>query len=238
MARNQCPAFVGLSRYLGTMTTHSYPVVVGAPGLPPPSAPAPAAGWPPTAQPPSLQKPGPPRRVGLWVLAVVATVCSIAALVLGALALSKVSQMKAAASGALPTTPLTAPAAPPQLFDDAADRGLCQAIPDLMRERNKADKAFQALPSGSPESKAAIPAYKSGVQDWAMRMEAVLAAHAQPDRYLTRTLQRYIDDLLLYAQNIYPNKTDPFDQRTWDLNVVDYGGALGRCYQLGIGWQS
>jgi hypothetical protein len=215
------------------MTTHTYPVVVGAPNLPPP--PAPAAGWPSTTPPPSFPPPRPPRRVGVWILAVVAAVCSVAALALGGLALTKVSQVQSTPPAA--PTSVTAPAAAPQLFDDAADRALCQAIPDLMRERNDADNTYQALPAGSPERRAAMPAYKSGVQDWAGRMETVLAAHAQPDRYLTRTLQRYIDDKLLYAQNIYPNKTDPYDKPTWDTGVIDYGGALGRCNQLGIGWQ-
>lgn len=218
------------------MTTHTFPVVVGAPNVPPPAAPAPAAGWPGAGQPPSFQPPrGPRRGVGLWIVAVVAAVCSVAALVLGVLALSKVSQVQSMPSPS-PTT-VTAPAAAPLLFDDAADRALCQAIPDLMRERNNADNAYQALAAGSPERRAAMPAYKAGVQDWAGRMEVLLAAHAQPDRYLTRTLQRYVDDKLLYAQNIYPSKVDPFDKPTWDMGVVDYGGALGRCNQLGIGWQ-
>jgi hypothetical protein len=171
----------------------------------------------------------------LWILAVVTALCSVAAMVLGGLALAKVSQVQSSPPAA-PTT-VTAPAAAPQLFDDAADRALCQAIPDLMRERDKADNAFQALPAGSAERSAAIPGYKAGVQDWAGRLEAVLASRAQPDRYLTRTLQRYIDDKLLYAQNIYPNKpSDPFDKPTWDAGVVDYGGALGRCNQLGLVW--
>ena len=217
------------------MTTHSYPVVVGAPSMPP-TAPPRASGWPSAEQPLPFQPPRGPRGFGLWVLAVVAAVCSVAALVLGVLALSKVSQISAAAPVAPATTGMTAAA--PHLFDDAADRSLCQVLPDLMRERNSADAAYQALPVGSAERSAAIPAYKSGVQDWAGRMEAVLAAHAQPDRYLTRTLQRYLDDTLLYAQNIYPNKSDPFDKVTWDTGAVDYGGALGRCNQLGIGWQS
>lgn len=214
------------------MTTHTYPVVVGAPSLPPP--PAPAGGWPSVTPPPSFQPPRPPRRAGLWILAVVAAVCSVAAMVLGGLALSKVSQVQSSPPAA-PAT-VAAPVAAPQLFDDPADRALCQAIPDLMRERDKADNAFQALPAGSGERSAAIPGYKAGVQDWAGRMEAVLASHAQPDRYLTRTLQRYIDDTLLYAQNIYPNKSDRFDKPTWDAGAVDYGGALGRCNQLGLVW--
>ena len=39
----------------------------------------------------------------------------------------------------------------PILFDDAADRPLCEALPDLMRERNEADRVYQALPVGSAE---------------------------------------------------------------------------------------
>ena len=124
------------------------------------------------------------------------------------------------------------------VFDDDADRALCEAIPDLMRERDEADQALQALPPAqTPDRDAAIPGYKAAVQDWANRIQKVLATHADPDRYLTRTLQRYIDDKLLYAQNIYLGKpADPFDEDTWNVGVVDYGGALGRCQQLGIRW--
>src|ERR1700739_3144630 len=109
------------------MTTHTYAVVAGAPSLPPP--PAPASGWPSGTPRPSFQPPRLPRRLGLWILAVVAAVCSVAALVLGGLALSKVSEGQSTS----PASPISAPAAAPQLFDDAADRALCQAIPDLMR---------------------------------------------------------------------------------------------------------
>ncbi|WP_441964609.1 hypothetical protein [Mycolicibacterium houstonense] len=160
-----------------------------------------------------------------------AALASVAALALGVIAVSKQPQAQQ------PPAQQT-PAAAPILFDEQADRALCEALPDLMRERNAADTAFQALPpAGSAQRNAAIPQYKNDVQDWAQRTQDVLAAHSAPDRYLTRTLQRYIDDKLLYAQNIYPNKTDPFDEATWNAGVVDYGGALGRCNQLGIGWQ-
>ena len=158
---------------------------------------------------------------------------SAAAVVLGGVAFKTAGRTAAPVS-----TTVTAPAPAPVLFDDSADRALCEAIPDLMRERNDADNAYQALPGGSPERNQAIPAYKASAQDWAKRVETVLAAHAQPDRYLTRTLQRYVDDVLLYTQNIYHNKpADRFDKPTWDVGVVDYGGALGRCNQLGVHWQ-
>ena len=171
----------------------------------------------------------------MWILAGVAALASVAAIVLGAVAVTKSSQAQSAASAA---ATITAPPAAPVVFDDDADRALCEAIPDLMRERDEADQALQALPPAqTPERDAAIPGYKAAVQDWANRIQKVLATHADPDRYLTRTLQRYIDDKLLYAQNIYLGKpADPFDEDTWNVGVVDYGGALGRCQQLGIRW--
>jgi hypothetical protein len=172
--------------------------------------------------------------MGVWILAGVAAIASITALVLSVIAVvGKPSDVRPA-----PTTSAAPAPAAPILFDDAADRPLCEALPDLMRERNEADRVYQALPVGSAERSAAMPAYKIGVQVWAGRVQDVLAQHATPDRYLTRTLQRYIDDKLLYAQNIYPNRpADKFDEETWNAGVVDYGGALGRCNQLGIGWQ-
>ena len=220
------------------MTAHVYPTVatppVGAPPTAAPGAAAPAAaGWagPSYTPPPSPRPPRHGRPVLVWVLVGVSVVASAAALVFGGVAL------KATQSTAPVTTTITAAPPTPVLFDDAGDKALCGAISDLMRERDDADQAYQALPAGSPERNAAIPAYKAGVQDWARRMQTVLAAHVQPDRYLTRTLQRYIDDKLLYSQNIYKNKAaDPFDKPTWDTGVVDYGGALGRCNQLGIRW--
>lgn len=164
-------------------------------------------------------------------------VVTVGALVLSGIALNKASQAEATAGG---STIVTAAPLNAQLFEDEADKALCKELPSLMRERNSADRAYQALPpAGSPERNAALPGFKSGVEDWAKRVQAVLNQHASPDRYLTRTLQRYIDDMLLYAQNIYPNKpADTFDEDTWNTGAVSYGGALGRCNQLGVRWQS
>ena len=196
---------------------------------------------PPTVAPPQgpTYPPVPsPRRTpaGVWIAAALALVVSIAALILGVIALNKSPQQVDSTPAAATTA--TPARATPILFDDDADRTLCEAITDLMRERDEADQAFQALPPAqTPERDAAIPGYKVAVQDWAGYLQPVLAAHAEPNRYLTRTLQRYIDDKLLYAQNIYPGKpADPFDKDTWNIGVVDYGGALGRCQQLGIHW--
>lgn len=219
--------------------TAQYTPVVYAPATQVPVQPAPgggAPGWvgPP---PPPATGPGKPRsngQVAVWAAMGVALVTSMVALVVGLVAMKTATTQSTAAS----TTTVTAPAATPVLFDDTADRALCQALPDLMRESNNRNNAFIRTPPESAERKAAIPAFKTASEDWARRTETVLAAHASPDRYLTRTLQRYIDDILLYAQNVYPDRaSDQFDKPTWDLGIVDYGGALGRCEQLGIHWQ-
>ena len=65
----------------------------------------------------------------------------------------------------------------------------------------------------------------------------VLNEHADPPRYLTRTLQQYIDGMLLYSENIYADRgPDPFDKRTYDSAVVAYGGPLATCYKVGVRW--
>ncbi len=61
-----------------------------------------------------------------------------------------------------------------------------------------------------------------------------LNEHAEPPRYLTRTLQQYIDGMLLYSENMYPERgTDPFDNTTYDSAIVAYGGPLGDLLQGG-----
>lgn len=218
--------------------TAQYTPVVYAPPAQVPVQPAPgggAPGWvgPPPAPPTEPGKPRNNAQIAVWAAMGVALVTSMVALVIGLVAMKTATTQSAAPA----TTTVTAPAATPVLFDDTADRSLCQALPDLMRESNNRSNAFITTPVDSAERKAAIPAFKTAAEDWASRTQAVLAAHASPDRYLTRTLQRYIDDILLYSQNIYPERPfDKFDDSTWNLSIVDYGGALGRCQQLGIRW--
>lgn len=217
-------------------TTQTYHYEVGpAPAVQAPAGAPPAGGWVQQGATP----PGNPRPSGtlaLWVTIAVLAVGLIGSLIFSIAALTKVTTAQMSSPS---TTTITAPVAAPQLFNDDADRALCEAIPDLMRERDNADQAYQALPpTGSPERSAAMPAYKQAMEDWARRMEKVIAEHATPDRYLTRTLQRFVDDKLLYSQNIYPARTTPdkFDGATWDTGVVSYGGALGRCQQVGVRW--
>ncbi len=80
--------------------------------------------------------------IALWTAVSASVIVSIAALVMGIVAVSQPSQMPSA-----PST-VTAILAAPVLFDDEADRALSESIVDPMRQRNAADQAFMALPPG------------------------------------------------------------------------------------------
>jgi hypothetical protein len=134
-----------------------------------------------------------------------------------------------------------APAPPPpvgaaQILDRDADKSLCDDIAPLMRENEDHGTQFTALSAGSPEQAAAIPGYRSFVEDWARRTQDVLNRHTEPPRYLTRTLQRFIDDKLLYVEMVQPGRVDKFDASTWQQAAIDYGGPLGTCRDVGVTW--
>ncbi len=79
--------------------------------------------------------------------------------------------------------------------------------------------------------------FKADTLDWAGRIQEVLNAHATPPRYLTRTLQQYIDGMLLYSENMYKVRgPDRFDNDAYNSSVVYYGGPLGACYKVGVRW--
>lgn len=139
--------------------------------------------------------------------------------------------------GVQTAAPAPTPAVPAQqLFVDDADRGLCQAIAPLMTQIGEQNKAFAKLEPGSPEQGDAIPGYRSFIEGWANQIQMLLNAHSNPPRYLTRTLQAYIDDKLLYVELAQPGRVDPGDQMTWNQASIDAGGPLGTCTKLGITW--
>ncbi len=58
-----------------------------------------------------------------------------------------------------------------------------------------------------------------------------------PPRYLTRTLQQYIDGMLLYSENLQDDRApDPYDNTAYDSAIVALGGPLATCYKVGAGW--
>lgn len=124
------------------------------------------------------------------------------------------------------------------MFVDDADRELCQAMGPLMNESNATGNAF--LKSGeqnTPERKAAIPQYIRDTYDWAGRAQEVVNQHADPPRFLVRNFQRYIDDVLLYAEGLAPDRDSSiYETQTYELSIKDLSGLIGRCSDLDAPW--
>src|SRR5262249_31329563 len=116
-----------------------------------------------------------------------------------------------------------------------ADKALCEAIAPLVKESDAEAKAFVALGhTGTPERDAGIPTYVAQSLDWVNRAQAVLDTHLTPPRYLTRSLQRYIDDIHAYAGNIRPGPATDTDNAAWSDSLVALSGPYQVCGDLGV----
>lgn len=161
---------------------------------------------------------------------VLAVLLGVAALVVSIVGLNREPE---------PQLPPSAPQAEAQeLFVEDADKALCEAIAPLMKESNDVTNSFIAKGDpDSPERRAAIPQFKADTLDLTNRLQKLLNEHSDPPRYLTRTLQQYVDGMLLYSENMYADRgADPFDKATYDASVIAYGGPLATCYKLGVRW--
>jgi hypothetical protein len=196
------------------------------------STPAPRAGsgrFPTTPPPGYLGGPPDDRRRGRLTAAAIAVaiVVAVAALVIAIIGLVR---------GPQPAQPAVTAQAPQSSATDA-DRALCQAIAPLMKENDDRSNAFLATGQpGSPEQDAALPKFVSDTQDWVRRTQQALDAHANPPRFTTRTLQRYIDDMQLFVSSVRPGPGTKYDEAAWTGSIVAYGGPLAACQALGIQW--
>ena len=182
----------------------------------------------PAAVPQGHQYAPPPKRTSrlATVLGLVAVLLAAAALVVSLVKKPEVQT---------PAQPAPAPTtSAPEIFVDDLDRSLCQAIAPLMKESDERARAFATFANNSPEQKAALPQYRTFTEDWAKRLQTVLNDDAGPPRYLTRVLQRFVDDTLLYAG--VDSVGDEIGLNTWKMSLSDYGGPLGRCRALGVTW--
>jgi hypothetical protein len=154
---------------------------------------------------------------------------SSAALVLSLVALTK----HTVSDNASPAGP-QARTGQPGSTDDA-DKALCTAIAPLIKEDAERGKAFVGLgDSGTPARDGAIPDFLHYTQDWTKQIQPVLDQHPDASPYLTRTLQRYIDDRRIYAGNIRPGPEQDADAAAWNDATVAIGGPLEVCGNLGI----
>jgi hypothetical protein len=137
-----------------------------------------------------------------------------------------------------PSPPPSPAASPPQQAPNAdGDRKLCEGIAPLMKENDDRSNAFLATGQpGSPEQDAALPKFVTDTQDWARRTQQVLDANATPPRLLTRSLQRYIDDMQLFVASVRPGPGTKYDEAAWTDSIVAYGGPLATCQALGVQW--
>ena len=157
---------------------------------------------------------------------VLAILLAVAALVIAVVALvRKPAPTEARAASANPAV------------STAADKALCQAIAPLMKENDDRANAFLATgDAGSPQRDAALPKFISDTQDWALRAQQALHAHANPPRFMTRSLQRYIDDMKLFAASVRPGPGTQYDEAAWTDSIVAYGGPVSTCQALGVSW--
>lgn len=186
-------------------------------------------------QPPPWQQPvagRPRRRLWLPVGVGLAVLLSSAALVV-----SLVKGDGASSSSRIPPTAQTK-AVPIQVFSDDADRELCRAMGPLMNESNADGNAFQnSGEQNTPERKAAIPKYIDETYDWAGRAQAILNQHSDPPRFLVRNFQRYIDDVLLYAEGLAPDRdSSAYETQIYELSIKDLAGLIGRCSEVNAPW--
>jgi len=159
---------------------------------------------------------------------VLAVLLAVAALIVAILALTQEPPPAASAAAASPS---------PQGPTTDADRKLCQAIAPLMKENDDRSNAFLGTGEpGSPEQDAALPKFVTDTQDWARRTQQVLDANANPPRLLTRTSQRYIDDMQLFVASVRPGGGTKYYEAAWTDSIVAYGGPLAICQALGVQW--
>src|SRR5262245_41706600 len=167
------------------------------------------------------------RRKILGAGVVLAVLLAVVALIVAILALTQ-EPPPAASAAASPS---------PQGPTTDADRKLCQAIGPLMKENDDRSNAFLATGDpGSPEQDAALPKFVTDTQDWARRTQDVLDANTEPSRFLTRTLQRYVDDMQLFVASVRPGPGTKYDEAAWTDSIVAYGGPLATCQALGVQW--
>ncbi len=171
-------------------------------------------------------QPGDRRRPSPMAVGVVAAVV-LAVAALGVAVMSLVT----------PPKPAPAVSAPSALAVTDADKALCPAIGPLMKDNDDRSNAFLATgEAGSPGRDAALPKFVSDTQSWAHRTQQVLDAHANPPRFMTRALQRYVDDMQLFVASVRPGPGTQYDEAAWTDSIVAYGGVLTTCQQLGTNW--
>lgn len=208
----------------------------GGPGTPhEPSGPQLPGGF---QAPPGQWPYGPPpaqRSKGTAFAIAVTALLAVAALVVSIVDLSRPRITSASALSSSSTTgaPTSAPS------DTAAEnRALCSAIAPLMAEDNRVAKALSdQAPSSSPGWKTALPKFVSDTKDWLGRIQPVIDSHPNVDPYLSRSLNRFVDDQRYLVGDLKGGGPwAPYDQTVWNDSLGAVTGPLNVCWDLGVKW--
>lgn len=206
----------------------------------PPPGPGPSGYAEPPALPPPPQAPAPvflsPRPSRLRTALAAAGI--LLAVVLAASSLVVALTGRSSSDTNTPAPSADNPAASSDTAStEVADRGLCTAIAPLMSEYSRTAKAWFALGQpGTPARDAALPQFISDTEDWVARVDAVMDEHTGVQPRFERTLQRYVDDLWLFANNVEPGPERTYDGAAWTDSLIAYGGPQSICDSLGAGW--
>jgi hypothetical protein len=164
-----------------------------------------------------------------------AILLAVAALVVGIIGLVRPG------APAHPSTPSAAPTsstqAPAQTTTDA-DRALCTAIGPLMADYDREARAYSNLgTAGSPEWTAGLPKFITATKDWVSRIQPIITSHAaDADPFLTRSMQRFIDDRRYLIDDLTAGPFQPYDDTIWMDSLSAYSAPLSICYDLGVKW--
>jgi hypothetical protein len=125
-----------------------------------------------------------------------------------------------------------------QVFVDSADRDLCQAMGPIMNEQLDAMNTLQdTTQQNSPERKAAIPKFVADTYGWARKAQEMLNKYSDPPRFLARNYQQYIDDTLLFAEQLAPDRdASAYENQIYEQTLKDLAGLIGRCSEVDVHW--
>ncbi|EFG75719.1 hypothetical protein HMPREF0591_4376 [Mycobacterium parascrofulaceum ATCC BAA-614] len=91
--------------------------------------------------------------------------------------------------------------------------------------------------AGSPAWNAAQPKFVRDTKDWLTRAQPVLDSHPDAERFLRRSLQRFIDDQRNLVADLEAGPWQPYDQNLWDDTTGAGAGPQAICWDLGVKWQ-
>lgn len=173
----------------------------------------------------------PRRRLRGWVSGVVigvAVLASAGALVF-AVAYRPGAEDSAAVTGDAPSE-----AGP---VGGTADKDFCVAIAPLVKEANDTDRSFSGLGEpGTAARDAGIPGFQASVRDWLTRVEPVLDEHAGASGFMTRNVNRYVDDRRIYAAMLRAGPAAAEDTAAWNGQLMALGAPYEVCRKLGVWW--